>query len=77
MRLNFYTIRTEIYVSDVVKTAFGNNKLPTWNNFMDFGEERCIPKERTDIREYLEIIGVAKYNPLEIIKKTKGKNGGG
>ena len=51
MRLNFYTIRTEIYVSDVVKTAFRNNKLPTWNNFMDFGEERCIPKERTDIRE--------------------------
>ena len=55
------------------KTAFGNNKLPTWEDFMNFLEERCIPKERSGIREYLEAIGVAEYNPLEIIKKTKGK----
>lgn len=67
------TLKAENYVSDVVKTAFGNNKFPTWNDFMDFLEERCIPKERAGIREYLETIGVAEYNPLEIIKKTKGK----
>lgn len=67
------TLKVQNYTDDVVKTAFGNNKLPTWEEFMNFLEERCIPKERSGIREYLEAIGVAEYNPLEIIKKTKGK----
>lgn len=67
------TLKAENHTDDIVKTAFGNNKLPTWEGFMDFLEERCIPKERSGIREYLEAIGVAEYNPLEIIKKTKGK----
>ena len=67
------TLKVQNYTDDIVKTAFGNNKLPTWEDFMNFLEERCIPKERSGIREYLEAIGVAEYNPLEIIKKTKGK----
>lgn len=67
------TLKVQNYTDDVVKTAFGNNKLPTWEDFMNFLEERCIPKERSGIREYLEAIGVAEYNPLEIIRKTKGK----
>ncbi len=67
------TLKVQNYTDDVVKTAFGNNKLPTWEDFMNFLEERCLPKERSGIREYLEAIGVAEYNPLEIIKKTKGK----
>lgn len=67
------TLKVQNYTDDVVKTAFGNNKLPTWEDFMNFLEERCIPKERSGIREYLEAIGVAEYNSLEIIQKTKGK----
>ena len=67
------TLKVQNYTDDVVKTAFGNNKLPTWEDFMNFLEERCISKERSGIREYLEAIGVAEYNPLEIIRKTKGK----
>ena len=41
--------------------------------FEDFLEERCVPRSRSGIREYLETIGVEEYNPLEIIKKTKGR----
>lgn len=67
------TLKSENHTNDIVKTAFGNNQLPTWGDFINFLEERCIPKERSGIREYLETIGVAEYNPLEIIKKTKGK----
>lgn len=67
------TLKAQNHTDDIVRTAFGNNKLPTWEDFMDFLEERCIPKERSGIREYLEAIGIAEYNPLEIIKKTKGK----
>lgn len=67
------TLKSENYASDIIKTAFGNNKLPIWEDFMAFLTERCIPKERSGLREYLEAIGVGEYNPLEIIKKTKGK----
>ena len=57
------TLKAKDYTDDIVKTAFGNNKLPVWEDFMNFLEERCIPKERSGIREYLEAIGVAEYNP--------------
>ncbi|NDO18153.1 hypothetical protein FMM68_00505 [Lachnospiraceae bacterium MD329] len=67
------TLKAQNRTDDIVKTAFGNNKLPMWEDFMNFLQERCIPKERSGIREYLEAIGVAEYNPIEIIKKTKGK----
>ena len=66
------TLRVENY-SDVVKTAFGNNDTPTWADFQDFLKERCIPKERSGLREYLEAIGVDEYNPIDIIKKTQGR----
>ena len=61
------------YVSDVIKTAFGNNEVPTWNDFKNFLEERCIPRARAGLREYLEALGLDEYDPLEIIKKTSGR----
>ena len=67
------TLCTENYVSDVIKTAFGNNEVPTWNDFQNFLEERCIPRARAGLREYLEALGLDKYDPLEIIKKTSGR----
>lgn len=67
------TLAAENYSDNVVKTAFGNNSVPIWTDFEQFLSERCIPKERAGIREYLETIGVDKYNPFEIIKKTGGK----
>ena len=38
-----------------------------------FLEDRCIPRSRAGLREYLEAIGVDKYDPLEIIQKTEGR----
>ena len=63
------TVSAENYVADPVKTAFGNNPHPTWADF----QERCIPRQRAGLREYLEAIGVAEYDPLQIIQKTKGR----
>ena len=57
----------------IVKTAFGKNEVPTWEDFQNFLEERCVPQSRSGIREYLETIGVESYEPLEIIKKTNGR----
>ena len=67
------TIVAQNYTDNIVKTAFGNNVYPTWEDFNNFLEERCVPKNRSGIREYLETIGVEEYNPLEIIKKTEGR----
>ena len=67
------TLCAENYVSDMIKTAFGNNEVPTWDDFQNFLEERCIPRVRAGLREYLEAIGLDEYDPLEIIKKTSGR----
>ena len=66
-------IRISNHTKDVVKTAFGTNEYPTWNEYLEFIEERCIPRGRAGLREYLETIGVDEYDPLEIIKRTEGR----
>ena len=53
--------------------AFGANKHPAWHTYQFFLEERCISKKRAGLSEYLDTIGVDEYEPLEIIKKTKGR----
>lgn len=63
----------ENHIDDPVKTAFGNNPLPDWGDFQRFLQERCVPKERAGLREYLESLGLAEYDPLEIIQKTAGR----
>ena len=67
------TLSVENTTERIVKTAFGKNKAPTWEDFQNFLEERCVPQSRSGIREYLETIGVEEYNPMEIIKKTNGR----
>lgn len=67
------TLVVENHIDDPVKTAFGNNPLPDWADFQAFLQERCIPKERAGLREYLESLGLAEYDPLEIIQKTAGR----
>lgn len=67
------TLAAENHADDPVKTAFGNNPLPDWEDFQDFLQERCIPKERAGLREYLEALGLGGYDPLAIIEKTGGR----
>ena len=47
--------------------------FPDWTDFEVFLEERCVPESRSGIREYLEALGLDRYDPLEIIKKTGGR----
>lgn len=67
------TLSAQNFTDNIIKTAFGVNEFPDWEDFEAFLEERCIPCTRAGLREYLEAIGVEEYNPLEIIKKTRGK----
>lgn len=66
-------LRIENHTDRIIKTAFGNNSAPAWEDFQHFLEERCIPHARAGLREYLEAIGVEEYDPIEIIKKTEGR----
>jgi len=56
-----------------VKTAFGNNRSPTWEDFQRFLAERCVPRQRAGLREYLEALGLEEYDPLSIIERTGGR----
>ena len=59
--------------ADPVKTAFGRNATPTWRDYEAFLAERCVPRARAGLREYLEAIGVSEYDTLAIIRKTAGR----
>lgn len=67
------TLQVENYTDKLVKTAFGKKSLPTWEDFLAFLEERCIPRGREGLEDYLTDIGTDEYEPLEIIKKTQGR----
>lgn len=67
------TLQAENYTNKLVKTAFGKKNLPTWEGLLDFLEERCIPRGREGLGDYLTDIGTDEYEPLEIIKKTQGR----
>lgn len=67
------TLTVENHITNPVKTAFGNHNLPVWDDFQAFLEERCIPRQRAGLREYLEAISVEEYTPMEIIRKTAGR----
>lgn len=42
------TLVVENHIADPVMTAFGRNQLPAWEDFQDFLESRCIPRQRAD-----------------------------
>ena len=67
------SVRVKNHTDQMIKTAFGKNETPSWDEFVAFLEERCVPRGREGIREYLETIGVDEYDPFEIIKKTAGR----
>ena len=67
------TLYVENKTTHLVKTAFGKKSLPLWDDFISFLEERCIPRARAGLREYLDTIGVDSYDPLQIIRKTAGR----
>lgn len=67
------TVMVENQAVPTIKTAFGNNPVPSWEDFQRFLAERCIPRQRAGLREYLETLGLDEYDPLAIIEKTGGR----
>ena len=67
------TLCAESLTDNPVKTAFGVKSLPTWEDFEAFLAERCLPRERAGLREYLEAMGLEEYDPLAIVMRTQGR----
>lgn len=66
-------LQIENHTDRLIKTAFGKNNSPSWSDWEAFLEERCIPRQRAGLREFLEQLGLDEYDPLAIVKKTKGR----
>lgn len=58
---------------DPIRLPFGKKTSVSFEDYKNLLAERCISKDRFGLREYLETIGVEKYDPFEIIKITEGR----
>ena len=58
---------------NILYRAFGIKVKPTWEDFMEFLEERCFPRTRDHMKLILKDLGLDFYDPLAIVEKTKGK----
>lgn len=67
------TLCVENHTAHLVKTAFGKRENPTWEEFLAFLEERCVPRTRAGLREYLQALKLDEYDPVVIIQKTAGR----
>ena len=68
-----HTLAIENYTADVLRTAFGVNQHPGWDDLQQFLENRCIPRQRDGLRYYLAELGLETYDPLAIIRRTAGR----
>jgi len=59
----------------IMLRAFGVNRNPTWEDFMEFLEDRCFPRTRDNLKLILQDLELDFYDPFYIIEKTKGRMG--
>lgn len=59
--------------TDIIKTAFGVNRHPTWVDFLTFLEDRCVPRTRANVGKYLSALNLMEYDPVQLIEKTQGR----
>lgn len=60
------------YSSDYRDWPFGKNVNPSYEDFEDFLESRCFPRTRDKMKIILKELDIPYYDPMMIIKKTKG-----
>lgn len=51
---------------------FGVKESATYEDLMEFYEDRCFPRERANCKEILHNLGVDFYDPELICRKTHG-----
>lgn len=66
-------LRVENHTDNLLKTAFGVQSKPTWADFIEFMEERCVPKTRDNLTEILKKLNLNSYDAVAIVEKTQGR----
>jgi len=61
------------HTDDIYALPFGVNKKPNVADVSRFFESRCFPQERANCKLLLRDLGLDEYIPLEIVKKTHGR----
>ena len=61
------------YTNNFIKKAFGRNEKPTFEEYEEFLESRCFPRQRDKIKLVLEDLNLPFYDPIMIIEKTEGR----
>ena len=61
------------HTDNPILRPFGIIEEPTWDDFMYFLDERCIPRGRFRIKQVLKDLGLEQYDTLRILEKTEGR----
>ena len=75
VRANFTTQQVEAVDMpniSILNTVFGENN-PTIFALLDFFESRCWDETIGNNRQLLDVVGLQKYDALDIVKRTNGK----
>ena len=67
------TVTCRAYTEDIYALPFGVNTSPSIADLNRFLESRCFPKDRRNCRQILDDLGLEEYIPLEIVRKTHGR----
>lgn len=67
------TVEIENKTDLLIHRAFGVKENPTWEDYEEFLKDRCFPETRDKMKIILKQLGLDFYEPLEIIRKTKGR----
>lgn len=61
------------YADYFMKRAFGNNENPTYEDYEEFLESRCFPRQRDKMKLALKELDLPFYDPALIVEKTEGR----
>lgn len=61
------------YVDKPMYRAFGVNTEPTFEDYEEFIESRCFPRQRDKMKLELKRLDLPFYDPIMIIEKTQGR----
>ncbi len=61
------------FSNDFIQRPFGRVENPDFEQYENFLESRCFPRQRDKMKLILEDLNLPFYDPLLIIEKTKGR----
>ncbi len=61
------------YTDKMMFKAFGRIEKPTYEQFEEWLESRCFPRERDKMKLMLQELDIPFYDPMLIVEKTQGR----